>query len=673
MSAEESRLAENEAATSEGLAEHSTCDESIAVEKASQQAERHPEPAVITSPQKKLSTAVSPLQRAVLSDRPVERYSAMTLDAIVADVAERALDAWRGDDFGFAAPSDKDAELLRLTNVAIAKHNEGSKGEPSKPRLRPLKALPGVQAAPMTDDANAELRAKLLGYAVEHEDGQVALAYYFAAAALGRCMFVPGLGWHVYDGARWRRDEDGGDVKAIMLDALRETARTSVPELWKLKTASAIRGALEVAESIEGIRVFHAELDADPWVLNCMNGTLSLKTFDLRPHDPADRLTKVTNAPFDPDAAAPTWEGFLARSLPDPEVRAFVQRFSGMGLVGVQLLHALLVHHGLGRNGKGVFYAARGHVLGDYYYHAPSDLFEVTRGGGGANAAKPAFLALRGCRSVTISETAKDMRVDTALLKALTGGDKITTRALYETVQVSFTPAYSMEMITNYMPQLPADDMAVWARILAVPWDVVIPEAERDPMLGEKLEAEAAGILAWMVAGLREYNARGLDAPDAVKAKTDSYQEDQDDFKRFLEECCEGAPTKADELTVSKLRKAYTDWAASELIARSKILNSKEFSAALEKHGHVITKAMQGMVCGLRLAVFEDANDEPATPAHEPRTPAQKRQSEEGKARAAAMLRATGGAEVTSGAPRQKAADAKPLADVPEEAFEPVG
>lgn len=526
-------------------------------------------------------------------------------------------------------------------------------------------------------ESRAKLRRELLALSEEHST-HARLAYRFAAAALDRFVHVTGLGWHFYDGARWAVDEGNKRVAAALLETIRGVpiGTLTQPELDALNRNSGLRGTLEVAESIGALSVHYSELDADPWVLNCQNGTLDLRTLVLREHSPTDFITKVTNAPYDPDARSELWEQFLERSLPDAAVRGFVQRCSGLALVGKQLVHNLLVHHGIGRNGKGVFYQAKGCVLGDYWHHASSDLFDVTRGSD-PNGAKPAMLALRGARYVSLSETAKQVKIDTARMKALTGGDNITGRTLYSKVIVEFAPSHWVELVSNFLPQLPDDDEAVWERVLAVPWDVVIPREERDPELPEKLKAEGAAILAWMVAGLVEYNSRGLDAPEAVQQKTATYREDQNDLRRFIEDCCEETSTKSDELSVTKLREAYVGWAQREGIWKSKILDSREFKAALEKMGYSASKTVNGVTCGLMLASVTASDDgtsnNPPASTHEPQTPAQKQLSEDGKARAAAMLRATGGAKVASGAPLQKAADAKPLADVPEEVFEPVG
>lgn len=524
----------------------------------------------------------------------------------------------------------------------------------------------------------AKLRRELLALSEEHST-HARLAYRFAAAALDRFVHVTGLGWHFYAGERWSIDEGNKRVAAALLETIRgvPVGTLTQPELDALNRNSGLRGTLEVAESIEALSVHYSELDADPWVLNCQNGTLDLRTMVLREHSPADFITKVTNAPYDPGATSKLWGEFLERSLPDPEVRGFVQRCSGVALVGKQLLHNLLVHHGAGRNGKGVFYQAKGHVLGDYWHHAASDLFDVERGGN-PNGAKPAMLALRGTRYVSLSETAKQVKIDTARLKALTGGDDITGRMLYSNVTMQFEPSHWIELVSNFLPQLPDDDNAVWERVQAVPWDVVIPREERDPELPEKLKAEGAAILAWMVAGLIGYNARGLDAPEAVQQKTATYRDDQNDLKRFIEDCCEETSTKSDELSLTKLREAYVGWAQREGIWKSKILDSREFKAALEKLGYSASKTANGVTCGLRLVVFEDPDEADGTAAApsaaptqvRPLTAAERAKSESIKNHLAAQERATGGAKIVSGAPRQRVFEVRPLEHAPEEVFE---
>jgi putative DNA primase/helicase len=63
------------------------------------------------------------------------------------------------------------------------------------------------------------------------------------------------------------------------------------------------------------------QLDADPWLLNCPNGTLELRTGHLRPHRREDFLTKMTAAPYDPAARSQVWDAYLESAIPDEGAR----------------------------------------------------------------------------------------------------------------------------------------------------------------------------------------------------------------------------------------------------------------------------------------------------------------------------------------------------------------
>ena len=49
--------------------------------------------------------------------------------------------------------------------------------------------------------------------------------------------------------------------------------------------------------SLHALLLDHEQINANPWLLNCANGTVDLKTGTLQPHDPADLITHL--APCD--------------------------------------------------------------------------------------------------------------------------------------------------------------------------------------------------------------------------------------------------------------------------------------------------------------------------------------------------------------------------------------
>lgn len=422
----------------------------------------------------------------------------------------------------------------------------------------------------------------------ERHRGQLRIAYRLAASHADRLMYVHGIGWHHWDGTRWAEDERGEAKRAVaevLRDALAEAVKLDsdardklIADVRKCETANGIAGVLDLAAALLPFAHTVTDLDRDPYLLNTATGTVDLRTGELRPHDPADRCTKVTRAGYDPDARSDVWERFLAQVLPDPTVRGYLQRLAGLSLLGKVTEHIFTVVTGTGANGKGTTYGALLFALGDYGHAAESDLFMQAKAN--PNSASPALMGLRGKRLIVVSETERDQRLAVALMKNLTGGDPITARPLYGK-PVTFTPSHTSLMVTNYLPRVAGDDPAVWRRVRVIPFDVVIPAGERDSHLGERLELDADAILAWAVHGYRQYSQIGLAEPEAVLRATDDYQQASDAVGRFIADACFLSP-HAFALT-SELFTRWTAWAVED---GAEPVSVKKFGQALDAHGY---------------------------------------------------------------------------------------
>ena len=388
------------------------------------------------------------------------------------------------------------------------------------------------------------------------------IAARFAHYAEGRVLYVDGIGWHQWDGTRWALDRHGAVTNGLLRELLAESwaeamrDRNLEADVRASMTATGTTGVLSLA-STHG-RLFAVDTDADPWLLNVRNGTLDLHTLELRPHDPSDRLTKITRAAYHPDVTSARWDDFLASSLPDVEVRDFLARYAGLALVGRVIEHVLVIATGTGRNGKGVLSGAVRSALGDYAVTAPSTMLTAGRYGHSSASELAAKMILRGARWVVMSELDKGDQMAEATMKFLTGGDSIPAKLMGQNY-VEFKPSHSLFMLTNNLPEVDANDAAVWDRLRIVPFDVSFAGRE-DTALEADLELDADAILTWAVHGLRAYHERGLGAPDAVTRRTAEYRSDNDPLRRFLDEECVLHPAA----TVAKgdLHAAYTRWAA---------------------------------------------------------------------------------------------------------------
>jgi putative DNA primase/helicase len=420
----------------------------------------------------------------------------------------------------------------------------------------------------------------------EEHSGQVRIAYRLQRSDVGRLLHVHSLGWHYWDDGRWQID-NRGIAKRAVLDVLRQALADSLvdqnlrADVAKCETANGLDGVLRVAAALDGFACTVDDLDADPWLLNVANGTLDLRTMELRDHDPADRITKKTRGAYDPDAPAEVWPRFIGRVLPDEQVRAYLQRVAGVSLLGKVAEHILPILTGTGANGKGVWYTAMLWALGDYAAPADPELFHSREG-----AHPTGQMDLLGRRMVVVSESDEGRRLAEATMKRLTGGDLVKARYMHRDL-ITFTPSHTAFLITNHLPKVSGDDQAVWRRIRVIPFDVTIPPDERDGHLDEKLQAEADAVLAWAIAGWKAYrnNDDKLAEPPQVLAATGKYQQDSDAVGRFVdEECVTSSP--ALQATTSKLFDVWEQWRFRE---GAEQLSQKAFGQALDKKGYPVT------------------------------------------------------------------------------------
>ncbi|NTY57947.1 DNA primase family protein [Mycolicibacterium sphagni] len=418
----------------------------------------------------------------------------------------------------------------------------------------------------------------------EAHSGQVRMAYRLAEAYRDRLLYVHGVGWLYWDGKRWALD-DRGFAKRAVLDVFAAALAESVTnqplrqDVVKCESNNGIVGVLGVASALLAAAV--TDLDADPYLLNVANGTLDLRTMELRDHDPRDRITKVTLGAHDPTTPAAAWTRFINQVLPDEQVRAYLQRVAGVALLGKVAEHVLPILTGTGANGKGTWYGAMMFALGDYAAPADPDLFMAREG-----AHPTGQMDLRGRRLVVVSESDEGRRLNEGTMKRLTGGDRIKARLMHRDF-VEFTPSHTAFLVTNHLPKVSGDDPAVWRRLRVVPFEVVIPPEERDPHLDERLQTEADAVLAWAIAGWAAYQHNGdtLDEPPQVLAATGKYQQDSDAVARFVdEECVTTSP--ALQATTRKLFDAWERWRFRE---GAEQLSQKAFGQALDKKGYPVT------------------------------------------------------------------------------------
>ncbi len=355
-------------------------------------------------------------------------------------------------------------------------------------------------------------------------------------------------------------------------------------------------------------------------MLNVANGTLDLKTRQLRPHRPEDLLTKLAPVRFDPEAVCPRWLAFLDRVLAGNEkVIGFLQRAVGSALTGDAEDQVIFILYGTGANGKSTFLKTIAALLGEYACWAAAETFLVKRSDGPRND----VARLRGARFVASTETEEGAKLAEALVKRLTG-DVVTARFLYQE-EFEYQPSYKIFLGVNHRPRITGTDHAIWRRIRLVPFTVTIPEEEWDSNLGDTLKTELSRILNWALAGCAAWQAEGLDTPEAVRTATQGYRAAEDVLAAFFEECAVIGPDRS--VAAGRFYTAYSGWAKD---AGEKPISKKAFGMALGERGFTARQVhARRMWLGVGLRTSDDGGsgggrlpDETAPhPSRVPRVP----------------------------------------------------
>lgn len=413
-------------------------------------------------------------------------------------------------------------------------------------------SAPPNRDAPRTDYGNAERLVRRHGADLKYCSG------------LG--------GWLAWDGCRWVRDETGEvirrakeTVRSIAAEAAatdhEETRRAMLAHALASEKASRLAAMVLLAQSEAGVPVRAVELDADPWLLNLANGILDLRTGAFGPSRREALCARIAPVHYDPAATCPTFDAFLERVQPDPEVRGCLLRILGYSLTGEVREHIFPIHHGAGGNGKGTLRDVMLAVLGDYATEVPAALLMAKQ----RDVHPTEKMVLRGARFASASETERGRAIDEPLVKLVTGGDPITARYMNKDF-VTFQPTHKLWLSTNHKPIIRELSAAMWRRVLLFPWSVDIPPERQDTRLKEKLAAEAPGILNRLVAACLEWQERGVDPPQAVRVATEQYKAESDPLGDFLAQCTtrEPPPGKTVARVMAKeLLEAFTAWATA--------------------------------------------------------------------------------------------------------------
>lgn len=420
--------------------------------------------------------------------------------------------------------------------------------------------------------------------------------------------------WYFYTGKVWQEDVEAMIAKQKMKEMSKtlsfyityikdedkkETFFKYVKTLGNYNTRKKI-----IEDSQSKMFISQIDFDKNKDLFNCKNGTLNLKSFEFKEHNPNDLLSKISNAVYNPKAICPQFKKFMNDiMLHNKNKIDFLQKILGYTLTAETLLEKCFILYGkTTRNGKGTLMDTILYMLGNYGMTAVPETLAIKKW---KDSTRPSgdIARLNGCRLVNISEPSHDMVIDSALLKTLTGRDKITARFLNQN-EFEFYPMFKLFINSNYLPIINDDTVFKSNRINVITFDRHFTEEEQDETLKDKLKAEneISGILNWCIEGLKNFREEGLTTPKEVEDATAEYEKKNDKIDKFFKQ--ELIKNNKKNVACLKVFDRYCEWCEEKHLPS---LTKGEFMKYLKdkklwsKHGTVNGKTVQNVVKGYEL------------------------------------------------------------------------
>ncbi len=392
--------------------------------------------------------------------------------------------------------------------------------------------------------------------------------------------------WLVWNLKYWQPDDKGlikrhakEVVKAIYGEAGiiddEEKRKLCVKHARASESDLKIKAMLSLSEC--ELAILADKLDRDKYLLNCLNGTVNLKTGHLQPHSRDDYISKAIPVEYNSDAYPGKWLAFLDKIMDgNKELISFLQRAVGYSLTGDTSEQCLFFLHGAGSNGKSTFLSVIQTLLAAYALKTDFETFLHQKNPGIRND----LARLAGAvRFVSATESGRGKILSETVVKELCGQDLITSRKLYQEF-TEFRPEFKIWWGANSKPVIREGTLAIWRRIRLVPFTVTILPEEQNPNLTSELIEELPGILNWAVLGCLDWQEKRLAPPAEVLEATSAYKTEMDRLGPFVEDRCnEGIDCKIEK---AELFKEYEDWCSEN---GEEAMSKKAFTLSLREKG----------------------------------------------------------------------------------------
>jgi P4 family phage/plasmid primase-like protien len=247
-----------------------------------------------------------------------------------------------------------------------------------------------------------------------------------------------------------------------------------------------------------------------------------------------------------------------------------------------------IVHHN--SNGKSKLLELVQKAIGDYYCILPVALLTQKRTA--SNSAQSELERTKGRRFAVMQEPGESEKLNTGLMKELSGGDRILVRGLFKD-PIEFRPQFKMILTCNELPEVQSDDGGTWRRIRVIkfvskfvenPNPAVKTEFPIDMELSEKFDLWADMFVSMLIQHHKTFDPKKMVEPMEVRIATEGYKQNNDIIGQYsTERITANTDPHAPPMQLNKLYTDFRNWASMSQQKGKRLPDRNQFRAYLEK------------------------------------------------------------------------------------------
>ena len=428
------------------------------------------------------------------------------------------------------------------------------------------------------------------------------------------CLSLQHKAWIEFRGNRWYRTEEGhglrcqistelyrqfndlsfeysrkagalrdNDPMKTAYDTRKETLAKIATNLLQNHYKTSLMKEVYELFLVEG---FEELLDSNTQLIGFENGVYDLDAMEFREGRPEDCITLGTGhdyTPYDPyDPMVKKVELIVSQIHTQDDIREYILKMLASCLSGQIRQQKFNLFTGNGSNGKSQLVDMFMQGFGSYATILPISLLTSKRNA--SNSASPELARVKGRRFCVLQEPESDVKLNVGLMKELTGGDKIISRALFCPF-VEFKPQFKLVLTCNKLPDIPSNDGGTWRRIRAVeftskfcedPDPNIETEFPVDVDLSSQVEELGRALISLLIPYYKKYLDEGLKEPPAVMAYTLEYQKRCDNFLDFVAEHIISTGDNNDVIRLADVFSSYKEFFRQNQPDNAKLPGSKD-------------------------------------------------------------------------------------------------